>query len=264
MNTLRALAAVLGLALAVPAAARDYCPDRPGLDTPPCTLDPGRVSAEVSLLDWTRDNPADTRTDTILAGDLAVRAGIAQHAELRLAWPPWGHVRVHDKASGAIDTQSGTGDVRLGLKRNLVSPDGGGFSLALLPSVSLPTGGMAIGAGDWGAGLQVPASLALTPSLSLVMTPEFDAAVNQRRSGRHLAWGSAAGLAVAAAKGLNLAFEAAVLHDDDPAGASTSATAGVAAGLMLGENFQADVSGTFGLNAATPGLRLAFGIARRF
>jgi hypothetical protein len=260
------------LLLAVPAhaedapasALRDYCPDRPGMNTPPCTIDPGRVSAEMSFLDWTRQNDPDARTDTLLAGDLALRLGVATHAELRLAWTPWGHVRTRDKATGQVTTQSGTGDVTLGIKRNLVSPSGDGFSLALLPSVTLPTGGAAIGAGDWAAGLQAPTSFPLAGPVSFAVTPEIDAAVDGDRHGRHLAYGSAAGFSITATKALAFAIEADVMRDEDPAGASTSAAAGIAADYKLGDNVQIDLAGEFGLNHATPGLRIYTGIARRF
>lgn len=257
------------LLLALPQVAlaeqlRSYCPDRPGMNTPPCTVDAGHLSAEVSTFDWTRQDDPHTRTDTVLTGDLALRYGLDDRTELRLAWTAWGHVRSRDKATGVVTSLGGTGDITLGLKRNLVGPDMSGFSLALLPSVSLPTGGRAIGAGDWGAGLQAPMSLPLGGPVSFAITPEVDAAVNGSGQGRHLAYGSAAGFSIAAASNLNLALEASVIHDDDPDGPSTSAAAGVAAGLMLGRNTQLDLAGEFGLNSATPGLRIYAGIARRF
>ncbi|MDE2404604.1 MAG: transporter [Sphingomonadales bacterium] len=255
--------------LALPGVARadslrSYCPDRPGMNTPPCTIDAGHPSAELSWFDWTRANDAAARTDTVLIGDMALRYGIDGRTELRLGWTAYGHVRSRDKASGTVTTASGVGDVTLGIKRNLVGPDMSGFSLALLPAVSLPAGGTAIGAGDWGAGLQAPMSLPLAGPVSLAVTPEVDAAVNAGGHGRHLAYGTAAGLAIAASTRVNLALEMSVLHDDDPAGASTSATAGVAAGLMLGKATQIDIAGEFGLDHAAPGLRLYAGIARRF
>lgn len=262
------LTLAVAVALAIPVAARaderTYCPDRPGMNTPPCTIAPGRISAEMSLGDWTRENDVDVRTDTVLIGDAGLRYGIADHAELRVAWTAFGHVRSRDKASGTITRESGTGDVTLGIKRNLFSPDMAGFSVAVLPSLTLPAGGHAIGAGDWGAELQVPVSVPLGGPLSLAATPEIDAAVNSRGSGRHLAWGSAAGLSLAATGRLNFAFEAAVMRDDDPEGAATTAAAGIAAGWMVGGNVQFDLAGEFGLNDRTPGLRLYGGVSRRF
>ena len=51
MTRLAILAAAL-LASAAPAGAeglRDFCPDRPGLGTPPCTMDPGHFDVELGL-----------------------------------------------------------------------------------------------------------------------------------------------------------------------------------------------------------------------
>jgi opacity protein-like surface antigen len=258
------IAVGLAVGLASPAQARDYCPDRPGIDTPPCTIDPGRLSIETGVGDWTHEADPDAVTDTVLIGDLLMRYGIADHAELRVSWTAFGHVRTRDKASGAVERQSGIGDVTLGIRRNLIDPDGKQFSIALLPSVSLPAGGAAIGAGDWGAGLQVPASMPLGGVFTLLLTPEFDAAVNEDRSGRHFAWGSSGGIGIAATSKLNLALEASVIRDDDPAGHTTQALAGFSAGLTLGEETQIDVGAEIALNGASPDSHVYFGIARRF
>lgn len=263
MKSILLLAAACVLS-ATPAFARDFCPDRPGIDTPPCTVEPGKLSVEISGADWTHDVASDVVSDTVLLGDLALRYGIAEHAEVRVGWTPFGHSHVRDRQSGAVQNLSGVGDLTIGIKRNLVDPDGKSFSIALLPSVSLPTGGMAIGAGDWGAGLQVPVSVPLGHVVTLLLTPEIDAAVDGDRSGRHLAYGTAGGLGIAASDKLNIAVEGAVMRDDDPGGASTREIIGVAAGLMLGDNTQVDMGSEFGLNHASPDRRVYVGIARRF
>lgn len=247
-----------------PALGRDFCPDRPGVDTPPCTVEPGRISAEMSLGDWTRDSAPDALMDTILIGDLALRYGIADHAEVRFGWTAYGQARSRDWASGAAETKRGVGDVTFGIKRNLIDPEGKRFSIALLSSITLPTGGQTIGVGDWGATLLVPASVPLSAMVSLALTPEIDAAVDADRHGRHLAYGTAGGLAIAPVAGLNLAIEAAVLHDEDPAGTSTQSIAGVAAGMMLSDHLQLDGGTEIGLNSATPDIRVYAGIARKF
>src|SRR6185503_1298265 len=49
------LAALLLLAAGTARAEglRDFCPDRPGLGTPACTMDPGHIAVELGLGDWT-------------------------------------------------------------------------------------------------------------------------------------------------------------------------------------------------------------------
>ncbi|VVT04279.1 exported hypothetical protein [Sphingomonas sp. EC-HK361] len=149
----RAIAACLALLpVAAQAEDREYCPDRPGLNTPACTIAPGKVSVETSIADWTLDNQPDSRTDTVLIGDTVVRVGLAEAIEARIGWTPYGHVRTRDKATGAIDSAGRVGDVTLGMKANFLHPDGDGLAIALLPYVSLPVGRTPVGAGDWGGG----------------------------------------------------------------------------------------------------------------
>lgn len=256
--------AALLTVLANGAAARDYCPDRPGLDTPPCTLEPGALSVETSAVDWTHDTSPDSVSDTILLGDVALRYGIAEHAELRLGWTAAGIVRTRDRRTGDVQRQSGSGDVSIGIKRNLIDPDGHDLSAALLPWISVPTGGSAIGAGDWGGGVQLPINVPVAEKLSLLLTPEIDAAVDSDRKGRHLAYGSAGGINFSASPVFNLAIEGAVMRDDDAGRMSTQAVAGLSAALMVGKAAQVDIGSEFGLNHDTPERRIHVGLARRF
>lgn len=97
---------------------RDLCADRPGLGTPACTVEPGRVVLELGLADWTRERDSSERVDTIVAGDTLARFGLTDHLEAQVGWTGYGHVRTHDLATGAVDRMSGTGDVTLALRRN--------------------------------------------------------------------------------------------------------------------------------------------------
>ena len=113
---------LLGLVLAGVTAApawaddglRDFCGDRPGLNTPACTVDKGHLQLELGLGDWTLDRQPGSRTDTIAAGDIALRYGVTDSTELRLDWTAYNHVRQRD--AGTIDRASGVGDVTIGLK----------------------------------------------------------------------------------------------------------------------------------------------------
>jgi hypothetical protein len=110
----------------------------------------------------------------------------------------------------------------------------------------------------------VPISLPIDRHLSLALTPEIDAAVDSDRHGRHLAYGTAGGLAFSLFTNLSLALEGSVIRDNDPAGAATSAVAGISAGLMLNGNTQVDVGSEFGICGNAPDRRLYVGVARRF
>ncbi|HEY5712197.1 MAG TPA: transporter [Allosphingosinicella sp.] len=187
----RALVLAAAIGWSSPAFAaedlRDLCPDRPGLDTPACTLDPGHFQIEIGVADWTRNRQPDARTDTVLLGELLVRVGVADHSEVQFGWTAYGHVRARDRLSGLVDRQSGTGDVTVALRRNILSPDGSGTALAVMPYAAIPTGGRAIGAGGWSAGLRVPFGFSLSRGLSIAFTPDVEAAANADGHGRHLA-----------------------------------------------------------------------------
>lgn len=258
------VAALIGAPAAATAADRDYCPERPGIDTPACTMAPGRVSVESSLADWTHDNTPDARSDTVLIGDTLVRIGIGDALEARVGWTPFGHVRTRDKATGAIDNANRVGDVTLGLKYNLHNPDGSGFSVAALPYVSLPVGRMPVGAGDWGAGFLLPISYELSDRVSLAFTPEADAAVDSDGNGRHLAYSAAGGLGLKLSDKITATPELQVLRDDDPDGHSTQGYAALSFAWSATDDLQFDVFGAAGLNRDSSDAEVYAGVSRRF
>ncbi len=244
------------------AQEREYCPERPGIDTPACTMAPGKISVETAIADWTRDDQPGSREDNILFGDTLVRVGVKDTIEARVGWTPFGHDRMRDDTG--VDSVNGVGDVSLGLKANLHDPDGSGFSVAVLPFVTLPVGRSSIGAGDWGAGFLVPVTYELSDTLSLDLTPEIDAAVNQDGNGRHLAYSAAAGLAYKLNKDFTLTGEMQALRDDDPEEHATQTVAALSLAWAASDDLQFDVLGATGLNNHTPDARVYAGISRRF
>lgn len=243
---------------------RDYCPARPGLGTPACTMSPGRVSVETGLIDWTREDDAGERTDTVLIGDTLVRLGVSDSVEAQLGWTPYGHVRTRDKSSGQIDRAGRIGDVMLGLKANLAHPDGSGLSIAVQPFVTLPVGRSPVGAGDWGGGVVVPVTYDLSDSINLQATSEADAAVDGDGRGRHLAYSGILGLGISLAGALDLTLELEAVRDDDPAGHTTQALAAASLALMTDRDTQVDIGAVAGLNDAAPAAEIYVGLSRRF
>lgn len=259
------LSAVL---LATPAMAedklRDFCGDRPGLGTPACTVDKGHLQAEVGLGDWQLDKQPDSRTDTVTLGAISLRYGIGPGTELRLGWSGYGHVRTRDRMTGDVDRVRGAGDMTVGVKQNLSHPGGSGFSLAVLPYATLPTGKDQIGAGDWGAGVLIPVGYQLSQTISLELTPEFDAAVNGDGHGRHFAYGSVAGVQAKVGKKATVSAEIEAIRDRDPGAHSTQTMAALSLAYQASDNLQLDCGGIAGLNHKTPDLELSFGISERF
>jgi len=263
---IRPLLALLLLSAAAPALAkgREFCPDRPGLGTPPCIIDTGRIAVETSLADWTLERDAETRTDMILAGDLLVRLGVADHAEIQIGWTAYGHVRTRDRASDAVSRTARTGDVMLAVRRSLMNPDGSGPSLALMPFVTLPVGRMPVGYGDWGAGLIVPMRFDLSDAISLGLSPEIDAAVDEDGDGRHLAYGSVIGLSADLSDKISASIELSAMRDDDPEGHVTESLAGLSMGWQPKDDLQFDIGTNVGLNRDSADVEVYAGLSRRF
>ena len=244
--------------------SRDLCADRPGLGTPPCTIEPGHVMIELGLGDWTRDRQQTLRTDTVQIGQTLARIGLFDHLEAQFGWNGYSHIRTRDSASSAITNVQGVGDVRIALRRNLLSPDGSKTSFAVMPYISLPVGSSAIGAGDWSGGVIVPLSFSLPHGVGLAFTPEIDAAVNQSGSGHHFAFGNVAGLSLPLSAKLSATGEVSWFRDNDPSGHSSRWLSGMSLAWQRGKQTQLDLGVNLGLNQNAPGQELYFGIAHRF
>lgn len=260
--------ALVAVALMLPGVAwaddkeRDYCPARPGLGTPACTMAPGRVSVETALADWTLDKQGGDRTDTVLIGDSLTRIGLTDTIEAQVGWMPAGYVR--DRSGGVVTRATRSGDMTLGLKANFASPDGSGLSIAVQPFVTVPVGRTPVGAGDWSTGVAVPATFDLSQAVNFEFTPEIDAAVDQDGRGRHLAMSGVAGIAVAASDALTITLEDEVVRDDDPAGRTTQDLVSLSLAWMARDDLQLDIGAVAGLDRRSPDAELYFGLSRRF
>lgn len=260
--------AVMAGMVATPALAQAdeprFCPQRPSLGTSACTTEPGKVQLEMSGIDWQRDDTADSREDTVLAGDVVARIGLGAHTEAQIGWTGFGHVRTRDKTTGAVDTINGVGDVRLALRQNFANPDGKGLSYGVEPFVTLPVGREPIGAGDWGAGVLVPVSYDLSDTVNLQFTGEADAAPDEDGHGQHFAYSGIVGLGYALSKQWTVVGEMSVARDDDPVEPHTEVVAAGSLAWRPRNTLQLDLLGTVGLNHDAPDFRLVTGGAILF
>jgi hypothetical protein len=266
MKRLLAAAGAATLALCAEGAlaqeTRDFCPDRPGLGTPACTIDRGHIALELGLLDWTHDGDGADETDELATGDVLLRYGVTDSLEVQLGWTAYTHVRTR---SGIVaDSTDGVGDLLVAARQNLLHPDGSGFSIALMPFATLPTGSDGIGADDWGGGLIVPMSYELAGGFSLGFTAEADAAVDEDGEGRHFAYSGIIGLDIPLTDALGATIELSAGRDEDPSGHSTELLAGLSAGWMPNDDLQLDVGANVGLNEEAADVQLYVGIAKRF
>jgi hypothetical protein len=256
---------VAALLAATPAWADDdprFCVNRPSIVDTPCTVEPGRVLLEVGAVDWTLDKQHRTREDTIQIGDMQARIGFADHAEFQLSWTAYAHDRL--RTTGMVSTAEGVGDVRLAVRRNLVHPDGSGFSVALEPYVTVPVGGRAIGAGEWGFGAALPLNYDLSDRAALQFTGSLDAVPDQDRSGRHFSSSGAVGLSYELLTSVFAVGEVQVTADDDPIGHTTQSVAAASLAWQPTKVTQLDLFVGAGLNRDTPDVQVAVGGAILF
>lgn len=133
-----------------------------------------------------------------------------------------------------------------------------------MPYATLPVGGRAVGAGDWGAGLLAPVSVELGAGVALALTPQVDAAVDEDGSGRHLAYGSVAGLEFDLFDSLSGTTELSAFRDEEPSGHATQLLAGLSLGWQPSDELQLDIGANLGLNHDSPDTQFYVGVARRF
>jgi hypothetical protein len=234
------------------------CADRPGLNEAGCIVDVGRLQVETGL-SWSRFDDAGARADTYLIGDTNLRYGVGERTEVRLAFTAYG--AVDERGAGS---QGGFGDVTLGLRHNLVNPDGSGFSAAVQPSVTLPTGSGPFESEAWSAAVALPFGFELSPAVSFAATPQVALTPDADGAGRHLAFGSSAGLAFSLTDSVTLLTDFSLIRDEDPAGGTTEALAGAALAWQTLRDLQLDLGLAAGLNRNSPDFEIYAGAAVRF
>jgi hypothetical protein len=254
--------------LAAPAMAepplRDLCTTRPSIGTSACIVDKGHALIEFGAADWELETDAEQRVDTLLTGVGLFRYGVTETTEVQLGWTAFGRVREHDRTAGTRERRTGTGDVTLTLRQNLRNPDGSGTSYGLQPSITLPTGGHAVGAGTWGAAMVVPVSFELKEGLQLVFDPEGDAQPDEDGHGRHLRYGNITGLQLALSKAISATLELSTFRDHEPEGHFSETLAAFSASWQTNDNFQLDAGVVAGLNHHSADVRLQTGASARF
>ena len=252
--------------LAAPALAKDeprFCPNRPTLGTSTCTTEPDRVLVEMSGIDWTRDDRPGAREDTLLFGDLLTRTGLGANTELQLSWTPFGQVRTRDKATGAVTTERGVGDVRLGVRQLLMGPngEGDGIALAIEPFVTLPVGRTPIGDTAWSAGVVLPVTYDLSDDWALGFTGEATAVPGDAGRGHHLALGGTLGIGRKLSDRVSAVGELSVRHEDS---ASAALVTAFSIAWQPRSRLQLDALAVAGLNRAAPDFQLQIGGAVLF
>jgi hypothetical protein len=255
-----------GPARAEPPALRDFCAERPGSATPPCIVDVGHLMVEADALDVTESRDGGVTQETAIALAPHLRLGLTGALEAGVQLTPLVRQSVRDRAAGTRTRVSGAGDALINLKFNLRNPDGGGFSAALLPYLSLPTAQRGLGAGGFQGGFILPVSVALPAGFSVSLDPEVDVLRNGGGGGTHAAYTGVASLGRPLAAGFSGSLELVSGLNEDPRGQGRTASAGASLAWIPAArpNLQLDGGADFGLTHSTPDLRLYAGVSRRF
>ncbi|HLA63228.1 MAG TPA: transporter [Rhodothermales bacterium] len=158
------------LALAGPATAQGtIATDRPGFAFSPVVVPARSFQVEIGTPLFTRssfDAAGTEVTSTLINVPTALRYGLTSRLELRASSTLFNSATV--EAGGLDETETGFGDVEVGLKVQLLTADGGTPALSVIPSVVLPLGSDGFSAGDpvvnlnAVAGITLPAGLGLT------------------------------------------------------------------------------------------------------
>jgi len=110
----------------------------------------------------------------------------------------------------------------------------------------------------------IPISFDLGHKLSLQVSPEADAAVDEDGKGRHFAASGTIGLDLAISDSVNGTIEFQEARDDDPSGRTTQALSSISLGWMPRDDWQLDIGAVAGLNHDAPDAEVYAGVSRRF
>jgi hypothetical protein len=185
--------------------------------------------------------------------ETSVRFGIPHKAELRLTVPDYFHN--DDTASGFTN---GFGDLSVGFKQQL-GPTPGGFSLSIIPFVSLPTGANAISSHGYDPTVQLPWSHSL--SKNWTVAGMFSLMWPTEGPRRNLTGQSS----IYFDRQLTQAWDAYVEYSGAfPQRGGPQQSIDFGSSYKLSPHQQLDFHWTFGLSAATPNNSIGLGYSVRF
>lgn len=257
--------AMLALLLAAPAGAselRELCPDRPGLNTPPCIVDKGHFLVEAGLA-YSQDRDANIINSEQDYGELNFRFGLTRRVEAFVGWTAHTRFRIRDRAGAVLSGSQGIGDVLFGTKLALSDPDAKkGIAVSIQPFATAPTGNNGIGAGAWTQGIILPIKFSLG-GFEVQLSPELERFRDKLNGGHHAVYTGVVGVGHTFGP-FDVQVELYASRDDDSGSRTTQTIADLNLALAVGENMQFDAEVDAGLNRATPDIRVAVGVTRRF
>lgn len=151
---------------------REMETDRPDVTESPFTVDAGHFQYETDLVRFNHEQSDNKEIHTLLINQGNLKIGITGSTAIQMGFQTYGRQVEKNQVTGARNVSSGIGDLTFRIKQNLIGNDAGGFALAILPYIKVPTskyddqsrleGGLILPMqfklpGDWKLGLQVEA-----------------------------------------------------------------------------------------------------------
>jgi hypothetical protein len=250
---------------------RDMVTDRPTRGTTPVTVDAGHVQFEIGAFDYTfdrdRDQPANSRSDDFLFGQVNARVGVTNNVEFTVQIDPFDCARNTDFTAGITERQQGVGDTFLGGKINLFGNDTinnpWAVSMGLIPQVKLPSARRDIGNGHAEATLGIPVFVNLPGGFHLLAqtTPGWER--NDTNTGDRLGWQNSVEFDRNVIDNLDLYVE---YWSHVSTASHQIAEQSIDVGLVytVNSNLQVDSGLFLGLNRATPSFEWTAGFSVRF
>lgn len=148
---------------------RDMSADRPDFTESPYTVDAGAFQLEMSFLDYSRTDDAESTT----LAPINFKVGLRHDMDIQFVMDPF---VISDDGTQKID---GVGDTQIRLKMNLWGNDSEGDAFAFMPFVQIPTSTNGIGGDEIEGGLIFPYATALSESVGLGLMFETDFVHNE-------------------------------------------------------------------------------------
>lgn len=240
-------------------AENPVCADRPLAGEDSCTVPRGRVQVELGVIDWNHQRAGGAQADSLTLASPVLKYGLSSTTDVEVTITPF--TRSVSHADGVRDAASGVGDSQFGLKHRFVD---GPVSVAVLPSVSLPTASAGLGSGKVETSIALPVDIDLPMSLQLNLSPQLSRVANAEAKGYHLVTQLSAGLTVPLSSRWSIDEGIWAAIDRDPAGHQHQSSAETAITYAPRSDTQFDVEVDVGLTRATPGLGLLFGVSHLF
>ena len=162
---------------------REMETDRPDVTESPQTVDAGHFQFETDLVRFQRENGKVGRSDEYLFNLANIKLGLTNSTAIQLTFESF-VVKKDFNTESSFDRNSGSGDLTLRLKQNLLGNDKGKFAIALLPYVKFPTS-RAARESQYEGGIIIPMSIKFGNDWKLGFQVEADRLQDEEGSGHH-------------------------------------------------------------------------------